>query len=113
MKDTSLSVQWGTPSVSGNTGTVMLSVTNTGSDDFAVNLTLDILIVADKTTAPDPSVSPSTWNVGNLAPGGTATLNVTVTVSGSGKVQLQAIVTNEDCRPEHTEGKQDKVDIEF
>jgi hypothetical protein len=113
VKDTSLQVQWGAPSVSGNTATIVLSVTNTGSDDYALNLTLDILIVESKTTAPGAVVSPPTWSVGNLAPGATAQLTVTVTVSGSGKVQLQAIVTNEDCRPQHTQGKQDKVDIMF
>jgi VCBS repeat-containing protein len=115
VKDTSLQVQWGAPSVSGNTVTVTLSVTNTGSDDYAINLVVHIQVLEGKEKIDSSSPAlPYDWNVGSLAPGATATFTVTLTVhDDGGTIKLQGIVINEDCRPEHTEGRQDKVDIKL
>lgn len=41
------------------------------------------------------------------------TITVTVSKEDDEKVRLQAIVTAEDCRPDHTIGEQDEVEINF
>jgi len=114
-RDTDLEVEWDKPSVSGSTATVNLSVTNHGDDDYALNLVvwIEVLKGEDKIQASNPAL-PFDWSVGNLAPAATATLTVTIHSSGKkGKVKLQATVINEECRPGHTEGKQDTVEIKF
>jgi hypothetical protein len=60
------------------------------------------------------SIDQSTLNFGDIAPGSSKTISVTLTLSDSWlaapageEIKIQAIVTQETSRPDHTVGKQD------
>jgi len=89
-----------------------VTVENTGERTSATNVIVGIFITKGGQYVTGIIQAP--LNFGSIAPGASKTMTVTLSLNDAWlaapagtEIKIEAVVTNEDTRPDHTEGKRD------
>lgn len=112
--DASLSVAFGGDITGCGPFDVLLTVRNTGEQSNAEDVEVSIAVTSGSEYV--AALSPALWTIGSIPPGTAASTTIRVdindawlTAEAGAEIKLEATVTRETSRPDHTVGRRDTV----